>query len=310
MNNTYKCLILPENMFPEVDEKTYLNKTNEIQIVKATELTTQLNPDVVGYINDKNNKIHVDPALKKLLSIDAELMTTEKQMEDCEFILKQQKEFVHYRFISIHNLIASNVDTPKSLKEYLVNAIEFDIVDRNDWIYLPTKKYKWGSKIMQFWYEDSSLLNRFYSCVCFTDLNKTVLNYKNVLTYSNNRPLKQEEFSRIVSFLSDESSEQLALDILNTMNPTLSFIEILLAFNYIPEKLKKNKKKVLPLLQEIYKVSVDHGNYSLDEIDKLYRQHFDCSPTLNQLEFIADNYFNNNLEQSSIFDFKLKLKQK
>ena len=297
-------------MVPGVDSKTYLNKTNDPFIWKIHTEEKGSDIKVLEYISNPSNKIHVDSAMKKLLSINAELLTTEKQEADSKFLIKSKKEFDTYRFIAINDLLKSK-HIKAELRSLLETSIIFDTVESSDYIYLPNKLYTWQrTQNTTEWYEDSNLNNRKVIPVCFTTLDKTVLSYENVLEYSNNRPLKQEEFSRIVSLLNDESSQLIALDILNTINPTLSFIELMLAFNYIPEHMKKNKKKVLPLVQEIYGFRTDLGNFSLDRIILEYNRNFNIEATPEQLEFIADNYYNNMNETSSVFDFKLKLKKK
>lgn len=301
------CLILPAYMMPEVDS-CYKNQTQEIVQVKANIADYDKTDEKVhSYISNPNNKIHIEPAMKKLISIDAEMLTTEKQESECKYLVKKKNDFEVLRFATIRNVIDSGLPV-KYVKE-IQQLMLFDDVSDKDLIYIPRKSYRWTNlkTSIKEWYEEVNVVTH---QVYLTSHDKVIITYKDLLTYSNNRPLKTEEFDKIVKFISNETTQDLALDIMNTMNPMLSFVELSLAFNYLPPRMLRSKKKVLPLMQEIFGFMVDRGAYTLEEISRVYTQATGNTLNQEQIEFIADNYYNPQLETSSVFDFKLVIKKK
>ena len=127
-------------MVPGVDSKTYLNKTNDRFIWKIHIEEKGSDIKVLEYISNPSNKIHVDSAMKKLLSINAELLTTEKQEADSKFLIKSKKEFDRYRFIAIDDLLKSK-HIKAELRSLLETSIIFDTVESSDYIYLPNNTF-------------------------------------------------------------------------------------------------------------------------------------------------------------------------
>lgn len=303
-----RCIILPEHMFPEVHHSTNYNDTRHYKTLLTNFLSTELDENVHGYITDPKNKIYIDPAVKKLVSIDAQLLSTPAQEKTCEFFIRSYTEYNRHKFITVKNLLSSiRVDVPKDTISLLTQGLFFETIEETDYIYLPTQSYRYKLHT-PVWYNSDNLKNVIHCMNIFCPVGNKILSYRDVLHYSNNRPLKQEEFTRITQLLKDESSEQVAMNIINTLNPEHSFVELLLLFNYVPQHLRKNKKNFFPFLRELYKFRTDVTHYTLDRIVELHKENFSCDIPLETLEFIADNYYSPDIELSSIFKFKVKVK--
>jgi hypothetical protein len=78
--------------------------------------------------------------------------------------------------------------------------------------------------------------------------------------------------------------------------------------NYIPIAYRnKNKKKILKALYAIYTLPYLDNDISLVNIETFCKMNgFELS--LDKQEFIADNYVNSNIETSSMFNLKIKIK--
>lgn len=309
MIESRNCIILPEYLVPGVD-KNYLNQTREVQYLKSnTKDNAQLDENVLGYIRDTSKKLHVAAAFKKLLSLDIEMLTTEKQLEQCDYILPAKNEYHRLAFITVDKLLSLRKYVPAEILEIIENGLLFDTIKQLDYIHIPNKVYRWNGKNFE-WYASDDFQNRRTWCETYlSPRDKKVLCFRDVLHFSNNRPLKQEEFSKIIRLLDDHSTREMAMDIVNVMNPTLSYVELLLVYNYLQPELKRTKRKVMPLMQEAYDFSPDIDNYTLDLITTEYQRRVGLELNQEQLEFIADNYYHPFTEKSSMFDFKLKIKK-
>ena len=301
--------MLPEKFFPGVADKD-VNQTNEIKILAAHIAEKGINQNVLGYITNPSNKIHVPPTIRKLLSIDAELVSSELQEKTCTYLLKSTNDVRPCRFITVDNFMKKIGGVSSELTNMLNDNLMFDTIELSDLIHIPTYGYRYGQSDRP-WYATSGNLEYCPNVgAIITREDATLIDYKSMMHFSNNRPLGQDEFTKFTRLISNESTELLAIDIMNVINPETSFIPLILAYNYIPHDVKRKcKAKLLLLMRELYGFRIDIENYNLNSIIDLYTRHFQ-EPTQEQLEFLADNYYNDYTERSSVFDFKLKIKTK
>lgn len=301
--------MLPEKFFPGVAD-TGVNQTNEIKILAAHITEKGIDQNVLGYITNPSNKIHVIPTVRKLISIDAELVSSELQEKTCTYLLKSTNDVRPCRFITVSDFIKKIEGDVSEIKNMLNDNLMFDTIEPSDLIHIPTYGYRYGQSDRP-WYATSGNQQHCTTLgAIITREDAIVIDYKSMMHFSNNRPLGQDEFTKFTRLISNESTELLAIDIMNVINPETSFIPLILAYNYIPHDVKRKcKAKLLLLMRELYAFRIDIENYNLNSIIDLYTRHFQ-EPTQEQLEFIADNYYSDYTERSSVFDFKLKIKTK
>lgn len=308
MIKTRNGILLPDSYFPEA-QYAYHNKTNEIQQMTIHSRLAGVDESIHQYINEPSNRIHVAPHLRKIIQIEAELISSDKELEKAKFVVPLRKDFKGVKGIKVSQLLKS--DIPYNIKEILLHQIDFDLISNNDIVVMPNQTYRWGSGKAEQWYTKESVSSQceYYGESIVTNRDVKVFDYISLMHCSNNRPMSEEELYKIKRFLSIEDTKQLALDVMNVLNPTTSYIELMIAFNCIPDEMKKkNKAKILPLMQELYNLDVSVRSYSLEQITGMYKRFFGTDPSQKQLEFICDHYESRYVESSSIFEFKLKLK--
>jgi hypothetical protein len=297
---------LPKRFFNNAD-KTYPNQTDNIMLVNFNYKTEGLDPSVHSIISNPANAIHLPANMKKLIQVDAEMLTTDKQEENCKYLVKSRNDLSTFKVISVKDLLENAL---AEVKVYVTNLLEMDILEHDDLINIPPASYKYGGPNQyNEWYAQLNNQCHFIYNSVIASRDKTIIDYKNLLHYSNNRPLAQEELHKIQRLISNVDTQDLALDVMNVLNPEHSFMELLLAFNTIPQQMKgKRKNRILPLMQEIYKLDPAGNPFTLEQITLQFKKYIG-EPTTQQLEFMVDNYVSSYNEVCSLFEFKLKLKK-
>lgn len=301
---------LPKRFFNNAD-KTYPNQTDNIMLVNFNYKTEGLDPSVHSIISNPANAIHLPANMKKLIQVDAEMLTTDKQEENCKYLVKSRSDLSTFKVINVRDLLAHvPAHISNGVKPYVTNLLEMDILEHDDLIHIPPVNYRYGSSNQHGeWYAQLNNQCHFVYESVIAPRDKTIIDYKNLLHYSNNRPLAQEELHKIQRLISNVDTQDLALDVMNVLNPEHSFMELLLAFNTIPQQMKgKRKNRILPLMQEIYKLDPAGNPFTLEQITLQFKKHIG-EPTTQQLEFMVDNYVSSYNEVCSLFEFKLKLKK-
>lgn len=309
--------MLPENYFPGADPVRFATPlTKEVQYFNLNTHTPLIDEKVHAIVSNENNKIHVLPNIKKILHVDAELLTTEKQKEDCKYHAISKKSLITIRTINVSDLLNADITFDEAfvkVRAKLHELLAFGLCDLFDLVYIPEEKYKYGNygNNSKDWYNTMQFKPKTHFCnnAALTPENVIALDYRSIVHFSNNRPLAQEELHKIRRLLENEDTRTLALEVMNVLNPEHSYMELMLAFNSIPNVMKKkNKAQILPLMQEIYNLDVTREPYGLEQICMLNKKYFG-EPTQQQLEFVADNYHSVYNEPSSLFEFKLKIKK-
>ena len=310
MIKKFNVVVLPDYLFPGASFSVH-NLSKEVKQYTLHQFTPGIDESIHQYISNPENKIHVAPHLKKIIQVDGTLVSSDRERDLAKFIVPQKKEFKAVKVARIKDILNCNI--PNHVREFITESIMFDIIDEDELALIPTKTYSWNNATKDEWYAQPDVKNvtdNFYECV-MTSRDVTVFDYISLLACSNNRPMTADELYKIKKLLSIEDTKQLALDVMNVLNPVVSFIELMIAFNTIPQDMKKrNKAKLLPLMQELFNLDVTFTSYSLENITNKYKYTFGKDPSPEQLEFICDHYQSSYIEKSSLFEFKLKIKEK
>lgn len=298
-------IILPQKYFNNI-QGTYLNETDEVMFVKFNTLDRTIDPSVLDIVNDKDNKIYIPQHLAKSILIDAEIVHTSSKSKLADYKVILNSDLQSIKIVTIGTMIDF---APTELKKYLQELLDFDLITLNHFVEIPYVKYRYG-RSNEEWYTYSKLTskcNLIYAYV--SNPNEKIIDLKSVVHYSNNRPLKSDDLTKIKRLLKNEDTYTLALEIMNLSNPEISFIELMIAFNEIPSnKKQKNKKQILPLMQELYSIVPTQDPFKIDSILNLYKVYFEGDLNEEQLEFIVDNYVSVYTEHSNYFNFKITKK--
>ena len=271
---------------------------------------------VESIVTDKTKTLYVNLDVKKYLMTDAKLLSGKVQALSCDYLVYAAQDTDVYCLQKVKDIlnIAFWDDFAVTAKEALQNALDFDLISEEDYVKM-TYKYAhrlyWGENISQWNVGKNHNINKIITLTgMMVPTNKKVIELQDVLAYSKNRGITQEESDKIKMLLQIPDSEKVALTLLNTINPTNSFVELMCLINHMDDSIRKNNPNVpvLPLLKGAYNIDTGHKRMS-DRIVKDYQQIFGYASN-EILERIADNYYHPKLEKSSVFDFKLKLKKK
>jgi len=264
-------------------------------------------------VKDKSKSLYINLDVRKYLMVDAKLFSGKVQALSCDYFifthqdtqlyyLQKVKDVLNYRF---------NDSYFKRVVEILENALEFDLISEDDYVQMTYNKWQksWRASDTQWNVANKHDANKVVKVTgMMTPANKKTIELQQVLKYSNNRGITQTESDKIKRLLQANDSEKLALTLLNTINPSNSFVELMCLINHMEDNIKKRNTNVpiLPLMKGAYNIETQRKNYS-ENIVNSYKLHFGY-PTDDVLERIADNYYHPYLENSSVFKFKLKRK--
>jgi hypothetical protein len=300
-------ILLPNNAFPGV-ENTY-RAYDDIDLVSICEHTDAIDPKVEGIINNPDIKIATDTAFKKSIQANAQLISTYREgVDSCSYALISKKDLKYIKVARVKDVMRCCLAQTRTQLEKLML---FDDISLNDFVFIPNKQYTWGQKDNQYWYTEYSFTEHIENLpnTYIGVRSKTPIDFASAVYYSNNRPVNTEELIKIKKVLSFEDTRMMALEVMNMLNPMISFPEMLVAYNCIPDEIKKkNKAKILPLMQEIFNLNVNRPPFRIEEICNLYRRFFQKEPSPEQLEFLADHYESAYNEKASLFNFKVTIK--
>lgn len=301
-------ILLPNNAYPGV-ENTY-RAYDDIDLVSICEHTDAIDPKVEGIINNPDIKIATDSAFKKCIQASAQLVSSHREgVDNCSYALVSKKNLGYIKVARVRDVMRYCLPETRIQLEKLML---FDDIGLNDLVVIPNKQYNWNQREAEYWYTSTPFMNHVERMPnTYVGLRtKTPIDFASAVYYSNNRPVNTEELIKIKKLLSFEDTRMMALEVLSMLNPMISFPEMLVAYNCIPDEIKKkNKAKILPLMQEIFNLDVNRPPFRIEEICKMYHKFFQKEPSPEQLEFLADHYESAYNEKASLFDFKVTLKK-
>lgn len=271
---------------------------------------------VESIVKDKTKTLYVNLAVRKYLITDAKLLSGKVQALNCDYLIYTTYDNEDYCLQKVKDIIdlAFWDDYCITAKNILKNALDFDLISEDDYVQMTYKnayRTNWKESKTQ-WNIASNHNVDFILKVTgmMIPANKKAIDLREVLNHAKNRGITLEESNKIKMLLQAQDSEKVALTLLNTINPNTSFIELMCLINHMDDNIRKNNPNVpvLPLLKGAFNINTAHKRNS-DVIVKVYENNFGYASN-EILEKVADNYYHPNLEKSSIFDFKLKLKGK
>lgn len=323
MISSINVVTLPRTCFAVVPDD-YDCHDSEIRINKLihnSELYANLHGKMIdipaeSIVKDKTKTLYVNLAVRKYLMTDAKLLSGKVQALSCDYLIFSAQDTEDYCLQKVKDIIGLAFwdGYAVAAKEILQNALDFDLISEDDYVQMTYK-----NKLRASWKESNSQWNigKNHNANLIENVNgmmvpdnKKVIELQEVLNYSKNRGITQEESNKIKMLLQARDSEKVALTLLNTINPNNSFVELMCLINHMDDNIRRNNPNVpvLPLLKGAYNVDTGIKRRS-DKIVKDYQEKFGYASN-EVLERIADNYYHPKLETSSVFDFKLKLKRK
>ena len=299
-----KLIVLPHSLFPGM-ESSYINNTSEMVCYCLNTITLGIDPMVEAIVKNPENIVYTNSEYKSFLSTDCTLVSTDAQKKNTNKFIISRAECNAIKTISVKNLLNLKTPFPKEIKKMLDEALMFDLIDSKDLVYFPQQR--WNQTPV--WVSNINAVNiELQYNAYISSLEELIFDLESVMYYSNNAILTDESFAKLKIMLENNSDISLAVGMMNNINPTKSFVELLVLHNYIPIVYRnKNKRKILKGLHSIYTIPFFETDLTLTNIETFCKMNaFDLS--LEKQEFIADNYTNSNLEKSSMFNLKIKIK--
>jgi hypothetical protein len=323
MISSINVVTLPRTCFAVVpddydchDSEIRINKLIHDSKMYAMLHGKMINVPVESIVKDKSKTLYVNLSVRKYLMTDAKLLSGKVQALSCDYLIFSAQDCEDYCLQKVKDVIGLAFwdDYAVTAKEALQNALDFDLISEDDYVQMTYKhpsRTSWRESKAQWNIganHNANMIER-VNGMMIPD-NKKAIELQEVLTYSKNRGITQEESDKIKMLLQGRDSEKVALTLLNTINPNNSFVELMCLINHMDDNIRKNNPNVpvLPLLKGAYDIDTSHKRRS-DAIVNEYKKKFGYASN-EVLERIADNYYHPKLETSSVFDFKLKLKRK
>ena len=323
MISSINVVTLPRTCFAVVpddydchDSEIRINKLIHNSNLYANLHGNMINIPAESIVTDKTKTLYVNLAVRKYLMTDAKLLSGKVQALSCDYLIYSYQDTEDYCLQKVKDVIglAFRDGYAVAAKETLQNALDFDLISEDDYVQMTYK-----NRLRESWKESNSQWNiaKNHNANMIESVNgmmvpnnKKVIELQEVLNYSKNRKITQEESDKIKILLKTEDTEKVALTLLNTINPNNSFVELMCLINHMNDKIRSNNSNVpvLPLLKGAYNIDTGIKKRS-DKIVEVYEKNFGYA-TKEVLEKIADNYYHPKMEKSSVFDFKLKLKRK
>ena len=299
-----KLIVLPATLVPGVEVR-FSNKTSEMVSYCLNSIEKGIDPKVEAIVKNPETTAYIHTDYKSFLSTDCKLVTTDAQKKNTNISIITKSACDAVKTTTVRIMLSMNTVLPKEIKNMLNEALMFDLIDIDDLVYIPQQQWNKTPSWLSNWkIHDVDL----YYSAYVAHPSEIIIDLESVMYYSNNAVLTEENFIRLKMMLENNQDVNLAVGMMNNINPTKSFVELLVLHNYIPAVYRnKNKRKILKALHSIYTIPFFENDLTLNNIETCCKMNaFDLS--LEKQEFIADNYTNTNLETSSMFNFKIKIK--
>lgn len=281
---------------------------NNLQIVSDIEKQITKNSEIESIVNNKNINIYIHLDIRKNIKLDSNLLSGEVQALQCSHYILSYQDLDYNTVITVKSFLDQQYFNPEYsiAKNLIINAMDFDLINEQDYILIPKHFGSQWSKFSDYWH-DKLRSDKLHLKSKITPKDKIVLHLSEVLPYTNNTTITSEDVVKLGRMLSTTENCKVALTLMNTVNPYKSLPELLCLCNYIPAAIRKETKiAVLPLLYGAYEVL--DINRNVDGMVKTYEEVMGKA-SIEVLEKFADSYYNSRIEKSSIYDFKLKIKK-
>lgn len=312
-------ITLPRNCFSVVS-RDYSGENHKmvLQDMYIKDYSIPLETDgVEEIVNDKTKKLYCNLHVRKNLQIDAQVLSGAVQALTCDYHIFTQQDVNYTAYAKVKEILNLESMLPynqfyNEAKEILSNALDFEIIDEEDYVMMPFNHVRNQRSTMARNLNNWSDYNNFDHAEQISGFivpkGMPVIHIRSVLKYAKNRGITPDESRKIRSLLQSASNEKVAVTLMNTFNPEKSFVELMCLINHISPDIGRNigGVPVLPFMAAAYGTHTK-STRQVDSIVKEYVRNFGKA-TDDILERIADAYSNPNFEESSVFDFKLKIK--
>jgi len=287
-------------------EKLYI--TNQFKAKRTTE--------VEELLSNKNSKVYINLKAKKNLMVDTPLLSGEVQALSCTHYIFTYYDCSENYYMSVNDFfLMKNRGLTCDMfynngVDLIESALDFDLINGDDLIKLTMKYISSSGFFNPNWTHASNCIGAVKYCGMRVPTDKTVFHLQEVLPYAKNRAITLDEANKLKVLLTQESNDKVAVTLMNTFNPASSFVELVCLVNKTSMDITRRLKgvPVLPLLHAAYGINTRayrNADYIIHEYERFF------GPASNEiLERIADNYCNQDLEESSVFEFKLKVKKR
>lgn len=270
-------------------------------------------------VNDKSKKLYCNLHVRKNLQIEAQLLSGAVQALTCDYHVYSVQDVKHHAYNSVKDILnlESLVDNSSFYKEavrILKNALDFELIEETDLVKMPYPHSRNKNNTSPINYANWSDFRNFNNTVenvgFIVPKGMPVIHLRSVLKYAKNRGITKDESIKIRALLKSTNNEKVAVTLMNTFNPEKSFVELICLINSIDGDISRNINgvPVLPFVSGAYNLHTK-ATRNVDSIVNIYKKYFG-NPDDEILERIADAYHNPHYEESSVFDFKLKVKRR
>ena len=251
--------------------------------------------------------LYVPKKLGNFLNFNITQVNRKKEIEKHTLVLKLDHDKETHLFSKVSdvlNLDSKENELTNELQLFLKEHIELKEIDENCYIYLlPSmlhdKAGYWADELMV---RKKAARGSGY----YWDAEKEAIHIKELLLITGTKVITEDYFHKLSSMLDANENLDLVLKILEESNIPDSIIPIALLMNKAEEQIdRKTFTKKYHKLNAFITLSPR----PVDTIVELSKETLCRNLTLSELELIADNYYNRNLEKSSLFKFELKKKK-
>ena len=235
---------------------------------------------------------------KKYGSFNNDKITNRKLKSNNEkIVLIEHDNYSINRAVKVADVIAHSKHV--KLNEFLYELVKYDEINDDDYIlFKRTAVPSWQDSI-------PSNLQRNASGY-FWEPEKEAIHIAELIRTFSNVEITYDKYYKLKQLLEQKDSFELGLQLLNECNIVKNPIETMLLLNRCKLQTSNNNKiyKKNAKLKEIFPQMV----WGLNVIQRTAETLLNRKLNAEEKEFIADEYHSDNIEESDLFKFKLKVK--
>ena len=327
------AILLPQELYNGVDKITVLNNNgigfkdySFIAMYMENQRTgkrasKEIDEDVKKAMFDLGNQVIFGTKNYGFNDIPA-ICTKPSFKEKLRHRIVEVADYSQYRFITIEKLLDVLSKEGTKLRDdqeqtKKINGIyellsrevdEYGDLGLGDYVYMPSFAVvptpdTWEHLVMM-------IPGKIASATCFiSDADVNLIHPKEIIHFSNRKVLDEKSFFTLRALLESTETEKMALKLIDGCNISKSLMYVALLINHLRLGLVRQKKSPLPNVSLWFTM---HNMLSVDDIvETINSEQGGLNKLTNDdMEFIADNYYISSQQQSSHFEFKLKLKKK
>lgn len=235
---------------------------------------------------------------KKYGSFNKDEITHRKsQIKTEKLILIEHDNYAINRAVKVADVIAYSKHV--KLNEFLYALVKYDHISDEDYIlFKRTTIPSWQDNVPTNVQRNASGY--------FWDPEKEAIHITELIRVTSNVNITYDKYYKLKQLLEQKDSFELGLQLLNECNIVKNPIETMLLLNRCKLQVSSNNKiyKKNAKLKEIFPEMA----WGLNVIQKKAEALLGRNLNAEEKEFIADEYHSDNIEESNLFKFKLKVK--